>query len=187
MKVSLKFVQTRKKEQERKKWSYLSSFLTSPRLAGAPPSRISPENAKADANVREEKGKWENEVGTRRKLMKMKEQWPLTIHRRWPPENEAADTGNSPDLQGETKMVHWVREESKTTEIKGKRGEGRSRRRAAASPRRCRRSSPELVRTQGWGRGVGWEGRGEGAARFWWEWRVNCLWVYIYKFRENSN
>ena len=35
-------------------------------------------------------------------------------------------------------MVHWVREESKTTEIKGKRGEGRSRRRAAASPRRRR-------------------------------------------------
>ena len=40
---SLKFVQIRKKEQEWKKWNYLSSFLISPCLAGAPPSRNSPE------------------------------------------------------------------------------------------------------------------------------------------------
>ena len=105
--------------------------------------RVSPETKKGRHNIREEKGKWENEVGTRRKLMKMKEQWPLTTHRRWPPENEAVDTGNSPDLQGETKLVHWVREESKTNWNK------REEKGGEVAPPRCCFASPSPEKLAG--------------------------------------
>ena len=116
------------KEQEWEKWSYLSSFLTSPRLVGAPPSRISPENAKVDANVREEKGKWENEVGTRRKFMKMKEPRPLTARRLWPPANEASGTGKLAGFRRRNKEGSWGCEKrANRTEIEGERGEGRPR------------------------------------------------------------
>ena len=54
----------------------------------------------------------------------------------------------SPDLQGEQRWFIGWEKRAKQTEIKGKRGEGRSRRRTAASARRRRRR-------RGWPKGWG--------------------------------